>query len=48
MVTSGEKGGGKGTVGEGIIIIYKINKLQGYLVQYKEHSQYFIITINRI
>ena len=28
--------------------MYKINKLQGYIVQYREYSQYFIITINGI
>ena len=27
---------------------YKINKLQGYIVQYREYSQYFIITINGV
>ena len=25
--------------------MYKINKLQGYIVQHKEYSQYFTITI---
>ena len=28
--------------------MYKINKLQGYTVQNREYSQYFIITINGI
>ena len=28
--------------------IYKINKLQGCIVQNSEYSQYFIITINGI
>ena len=27
---------------------YKINKLQGYIVQHREYSQYFIITINGV
>ena len=26
----------------------KRNKLQEYIVQYREYSQYFIITINRV
>ena len=30
------------------IILYKINKIQGYIVQHREYSQYFIITINGI
>ena len=25
--------------------MYKINKLQGYIVQHREYSQYFIVTI---
>ena len=28
--------------------MYKINKLSGYIAQHREHSQYFIITINEI
>ena len=28
--------------------MYKINKLQGYIVQHKEYSQYLIITLNGI
>ena len=28
--------------------MYKINKLQGYTVQHREYSQYFIVTINRL
>ena len=28
--------------------MYKINKLQGYLVQHREYSQYLIIAINGI
>ena len=26
--------------------MYKINKLQGYIAQHKDYSQYFIVTIN--
>ena len=29
-------------------IVYKINKLQGCIVQHREYSQYFIATINKI
>ena len=32
--------------GEGQSTMYKINKLQGYIVQHREYSQYIIITIN--
>ena len=28
--------------------MYKINKLQGYIVQHREYSQYFIIATNGI
>ena len=28
--------------------MYKISKLQGYIVQHREYSQYFIITINGV
>ena len=28
--------------------MYKINKLQGYIIQHTEYSQYFIITINGV
>ena len=28
--------------------MYKINKLQGYIVQHREYSQYFIITLNGV
>lgn len=27
-------------------MMYKINKLQGFIIQHREHSQYFILTIN--
>ena len=30
------------------ITMDKINKLQGYIIQHREYSQYFIITINRV
>ena len=43
---------GKGKIGIGDeeirTTMYKINKLQGYKVQHKEYSQYFIITVNGI
>ena len=28
--------------------MYKINNLQGHIVQHREYSQYFIITINGV
>ena len=28
--------------------MYKINKLQGYIIQHREYSQYFRATINKI
>ena len=28
--------------------MYKINKLQGYITQHREYSQYFRATINKI
>ena len=28
--------------------MYKINKLQGYIAQHREYSEYFIITINGV
>ena len=28
--------------------MYKINKLQGYIVKHREYSQYFIVTINGV
>ena len=52
VVASGERGGGRRNVRvweEGIqTTMCKINKLQGYIVQHREYSQYFIITINGI
>ena len=27
---------------------YEINKLQGYIIQHREYSQYFIITLNGV
>ena len=30
------------------IAMYKVNKLQGYIVQHRESSQYFIITVNGV
>ena len=54
VVTSGEREGGRGKIGVGeeevqtIDTMYKINKLQGYIIQHKEYSQHFIITINGV
>ena len=47
------EGRGRGKVGVGdkevqTTTYYKINKLQGYVVQHREYSQYFIITINGV
>ena len=28
--------------------MYKVNKLQGCIVQHREYSQYFIVTFNRV
>ena len=53
MVTSGEREGGREIGVEDLcllkaqIIRCKINRLQGYIVQHREYSQYFMITINR-
>ena len=51
MVTSGEREGGgaqnRGRRLRGQTIRCKINRLQGYIVQHREYSQYFMITINR-
>ena len=53
--TSGHQWGKEGRRGkidvcdqEVQITMYKINRLQGYILQHKEHSQYFIITLNRV
>ena len=50
VVPSGEKAGGRDKIAvedeEAQTTLYKINRLQGYIVQYREYSQYFIITIN--
>ena len=48
------RGKGEGAIeGQGIkryelFIMYKRNKIQGYLVQHREYNQYFIITLNGI
>ena len=51
--TSGYQWGGKSRKGQdrsrGLshkTTMYKINELQGYIVQAKEYSQYFIIIMN--
>lgn len=28
--------------------MYKMNKLQGYIVQYRKHSEYFKMTLNEV
>ena len=40
------KGQDRGRGGRGIN--YKINKLQGYIVQHRERSQYFMIPLNGV
>ena len=43
--------GGEARRGRGLEVqttTYKINKLRGYIVQNREYSTYFIITINRL
>ena len=51
-VTSREREGGKDKIEEGDkkvkTTIYKINKPQGYIVQHREYSQYFIITLKGV
>lgn len=42
-----EEGQDKGTELRGTNY-YVLYKLQGYIVQYRQHSQYFIITINGV
>ena len=39
---------GKGLRGTDYNTMYKINKLQGYSVQHRKHSQYLIITLNGV
>ena len=52
MATSGEREVGRGKTGvedeEAQTTMHKINKLQGYTIQHREYSQYFIITINGV
>ena len=43
VVTSGEREGGRGNIEKGTNYYVK-NKLQGYIVQHEEDSQYFKIT----
>ena len=50
MVTSKEMGVGR-TYALGIKrykLLYKVNKLQGHIVQHRDYSQYFVITIKGI
>ena len=50
VLTSGERGGESSKIRKGDyevqITRYKINKIQGYNVQHREYTQYFIITLN--
>ena len=51
MITSGERERGRDKIGWGIKrykLPYKIDKLQGYIVQHKKYSQYLIITLNGV
>ena len=50
MVTSGKREEEGARYGQGInsYRLYKTDKLQGYVVQHREYSKYFIITINGI
>ena len=53
VITIVVRAGGEGQErGKGLIevktIMYKINKMQGYIVKYQEGSQYFIITMKRV
>ena len=50
MVTS-EREDERNKIRQGIEVqttLYKINKLQGYIIQHREYSQYFIITISEV
>ena len=50
VVTNEKREGGGARQGQGVkiqITMYKINKLQGYIVQHREYNQYFI-TLNGI
>ena len=29
-------------------VMSEVNKLQGYIIQYREYSKYFVITINEV
>ena len=44
VVTTGEKEVGRGKIGVGDeevqTTMYKINKIQGYIIQHREYSQY--------
>ena len=52
VVTSGEKERRWGKIGvpdsDVQTTMYKKHKLQGYIVQHREFSQYFIITLNGV
>ena len=51
-IISGEREERKGKIAVGDwktqTTIYKINKLQGYIVQHREYSQYLIINLNGV
>ena len=49
-MTKRQRGKGQDGVGDQEVqtTMYKINKLQGYILQHREYSQYFIITINGV
>ena len=52
MIISGEREWGRDKIGVGDqevqTSVYKINKLQGYIVQHRKYSQYFTITLNAV
>ena len=52
QIQRGEREGGRSQIRveeqEVQTTMYKINKLQGHIVQHREHSRYFIMTVNRV
>ena len=52
VVPSGEREEGRGKIAvrdeEAKTTMYKINKIQGFSLQQRKYSQYFIITLNEI
>ena len=51
MVTSGEREGRRGKTGVEYFeeqTVYKIDKQQGYIVQHREYSHYFVVTLSGV